>query len=399
MSRARAVAVACVVVLAGAAAGVAGCGGGSDGQETTTQTVARTTTRVDVIESQGTGGGARFDARAIYDREAQGVVTVISVFRSSGLSSLLGPDRSAGLGSGLVVSGTGEVATNAHVVTLGEGRDLERADQVFVQFRDRNQVPAKVLGVDPNADVALLKVDPDELDLRPLPLADPGTVEVGEPVAAIGSPYGERQSLSVGVVSAVDRSIQSLTGFAIGGAIQTDAAINHGNSGGPLLDGQGRVLGINSQIRSSSGEGTGVGFAVDSGTVRHSLEVLRDGGTVDYAYLGIATRSVYPQLAERFDLGTDAGAWVQGVTKGGPADEAGIRGSTSPATTFQAQRYRPGGDVIVAIGGHAVTEDADLGRILVAYRPGQKVPVHVRRDGDVRTVTVTLGKRPATTSP
>ena len=206
MTGARRVAVACVIVLAGAA-GAAGCGGGgSDGAETTTETVARTTTRVDVIESQGSGGGGRFDARAIYDREAQGVVTVISVFKSSGLSSLLGSDKSAGLGSGFVVSGEGEVATNAHVVTQGEGRDLERADQVFVQFRDRNQVPAKVVGVDPNADVALLKVDPDELDLRPLPLADPGTSRGGRAEWRRSAvPFGETNRSRWASISAIDR--------------------------------------------------------------------------------------------------------------------------------------------------------------------------------------------------
>jgi S1-C subfamily serine protease len=373
---------------------IAGCGGGSGGGAT--QTVTQRATHVDVIPG---AGDARFDARRIYDREAQGVVTVISVFSRDGLTSLFGGDKSAGLGSGFVVSDGGEVATNAHVVTQGEGRDLQRADHVYVQFRDRNQVPARIVGVDPNADVALLRVDPDGLDLRPLPLANPDSVQVGEPVAAIGSPYGERQSLSVGVVSAVDRSIESLTGFAIGGAIQTDAAINHGNSGGPLLDGHGRVLGINSQIRSATGEGTGVGFAVDSGTVRHSLQALRDDHTVDYAYLGVATRSVYPQLADHFDLGTDGGAWVQSVTSGGPAAKAGLHGGTRSPETFQAQRYRSGGDVIVALAGRKVTEDADLARILIGHQPGQRVRVALRRDGAPRTVTVRLGRRPATTSP
>ncbi|HET6583410.1 MAG TPA: trypsin-like peptidase domain-containing protein, partial [Nannocystaceae bacterium] len=157
-------------------AALAGCGGGSGGGGGATQTVTQTTTRVDVISG---AGAARFDARRIYDREAQGVVTVISVFSRDGLASLFGDDKSAGLGSGFVVSGEGEVVTNAHVVTQGEGRDLERADHVYVQFRDRNQVPAKILGVDPNADVALLRVDPEGLDLRPLPLASPDSVQVG----------------------------------------------------------------------------------------------------------------------------------------------------------------------------------------------------------------------------
>ncbi len=396
-------------VLVALALVAAGCGGG-DGREgagtgtgatTTPQPAAQTApTRTDVITPSGGEAPGRFDARAIYDREAQGVVTVISVFDRKGLESLLGgDDEQAGLGSGFVVSDDGEIATNAHVVTTGDGDDIERADKVFVQFRDRNQVRARIVGVDPNADVALLRVEPDGLDLRPLPLASPDSVEVGEPVAAIGSPYGERQSLSVGVVSAVNRSIESLTGFAIGDAIQTDAAINHGNSGGPLLDAQGRVLGINSQIRSRSGEGTGVGFAVDAGTVRHSLDELRVDGTVEYAYLGVSTRTVYPQLAERFDLGTDAGAWVQDVTDDGPARDAGLRGSSGEAEGFQAQRYRLGGDVIVGLAGRRVVENTDLGRILADHRPGQTVEVRVLRDGKERTVRVKLGKRPAATSP
>ena len=148
-----------------------------------------------------------------------------------------------------MISGKGEIATNAHVVTSGEGADIRKASNVFVRFADGNQVAAEVKGFDPFADVALLKIDPAGLTLRPLPLGSTKDLHVGAPVAAIGSPFGEEQSLSVGVISALDRSIESLTGFDTIGAIQTDAAINHGNSGGPLLDGRGRVLGINAQIQ------------------------------------------------------------------------------------------------------------------------------------------------------
>ena len=161
-------------------------------------------------------------------------MTVVSLFGSESLSDL--GDSSGGVGSGFVLSGDGEIATNAHVVTTGEVPNLRKAHTVYVEFADGNQVEATVRGYDPEADVALLKVDPEGLTLRPLPLGDSGKVAVGTPVAAIGSPFSERQSLSVGVVSAVDRSISGLTAFQISGAIQTDAAINPGNSGGPLVD-------------------------------------------------------------------------------------------------------------------------------------------------------------------
>src|SRR5204862_2711148 len=150
-----------------------------------------------------------------------------------------------------------------------------------------------------NADVGLLKIDPGDLRLRPLSLGDSGRSAVGEPVAAIGSPFGEKQSLSTGIVSATNRQIKSLTGFDIGGAIQTDAAINRGNSGGPLLDADGHEIGINSQIESSSGSGSGVGFAVPVNAVKRSVDQLRTDGKVDYAFLGVSTQNVYPQLGQR----------------------------------------------------------------------------------------------------
>jgi 2-alkenal reductase len=378
---------------------LAACGGGSGGDTSSGPAAASTQTVVSTAAGAATPVQAAFDPQTIYQREGPGVVTVISVFAGGGgVAGLPGGDGGSSLGSGFVISEQdGEVATNAHVVTSGES--LQRAREVYVEFGDGNQVPAKIVGTDPNADVGLLKIDPTGLDLRALPFAQTKDVTVGEPVAAIGSPYGEPQSLSVGVISALDRSIQSLTGFAISGALQTDAAINHGNSGGPLLDAEGRVLGINSQIKSGTGEGTGVGFAVDADTVRHSLDGLRRDGKVDYAFLGVASQSVYPQLAEHFRLGIDHGAWVQSVTRGGPADQAGIRGGSGPPRTFQAQQYRTGGDVITAIDGQDVARDSDLGRLLAFHAPGEKVPVTVVRSGDEKTLTVTLGKRPPAAGP
>jgi S1-C subfamily serine protease len=262
-----------------------------------------------------------------------------------------------------------------------------------VHFGDGNQVDAKVVGFDPFSDVALIKVDPRGLTLHPLALGSTEAVAVGEPVAAIGSPFGEERSLSIGVISATDRSIQSLTGFETSGALQTDAAINSGNSGGPLLDGRGRVLGINSQIRTSSGEGSGVGFAVPVDVVRRSLDQLRRTGHARYAYLGVSTKQVYPQLDQRFDLGTDHGALVQQVVAGGPADHAGLRAGTE-ARRFQEEDWRIGGDTITRVDGRAVQRDSDVSLALLDRAPGDEIPLEVIRDGERRTLSVRLGNRP-----
>jgi len=347
------------------------------------------TTRVEVVKrltADGRPAGREgFDPAGIYARESPGIVTVLS----TGLPGT----KDAGLGSGFVLSAEGEVATNAHVVTAGEGPAIRQAKHVYVKFPDGNQVPADVRGFDPFADVALLKVDPAGLTLRPLPLGSTKDVTVGAPVAAIGSPFGEEQSLSVGVVSATQRSIQSLTGFATSGAIQTDAAINRGNSGGPLLAADGSVLGINSQIRTESGDGTGVGFAVGVDTVKRSLDQLRATGKARYAYLGISSSALFPQLVDQFHLGARRGAWVQTVTPGSPADQAGIRAGNQ-RKLFQDQPYETGGDVIVAVDGQAIRKDDDLPNALVDKAPGDRSRLTVVRGGRRQVVEVVLGDRP-----
>jgi 2-alkenal reductase len=292
-----------------------------------------------------------------------------------------------------VLNGKGEIATNAHVVSQGQGARLKRAREVYVEFADGNQVRAKILGEDPNADVALLRVDPGGLRLRPLPLGSSAKVQVGTAVAAIGSPFGERQSLSVGVVSAIDRSIESLTDFQISGAIQTDAAINPGNSGGPLVDEDGRVIGINQQIKTNSGGGEGVGFAVPVDLVKRSLGQLRETGKVAYAYLGVSSVPLYPQLVERFDLPVQKGAWVQEITPGGPAARAGLEGGDG-AARFQARAYRDGGDVVTKLGGVPVEDSNDLSTAVEHYKPGDVVTLKVWRDGKSRDLRVKLGQRP-----
>jgi S1-C subfamily serine protease len=370
---------------------LAGCGGGDDNDDGSASgdTGKSETTKVEVIENSGQEGG--FDPKAIYEAEAPGVVTVLSLFEAGGLDSL--EQGGSGVGSGFVLNGEGEIVTNAHVVTTGEGEAVSRAREVYVEFADGNQVEAEIVGADPNADIALLKIDAKGLKLRPLPLGESSSVEVGEPVAAIGSPFGERQSLSVGVVSAIDRSIDSLTSFDIAGAIQTDAAINPGNSGGPLVDGEGRVIGINQQIKSTSGGGEGVGFAVPVDAVKRSIDKLRDGGEARYAYLGVSSVELYPQLVDRFELDVEKGAWVQDVNPGGPAEEAGVQGGSSEVT-FQARPFRPGGDVITKVDGKPVEDSAQLAELISAYEPGDEVPLEVHRDGKTEEIEVKLGERP-----
>ena len=370
----------------------AGCDSGDDEAQRTTREV--TTTRVEVVEGVGKGGD--FDPAEIYDQLSPGVVTIISIFE--GGASLLEDEGEGGQGSGFVLDDKGYIVTNAHVVTTEgglEGAGAERAKQVFVEFSDGNRVSAEIVGHDPNADVALLKVDPEGLRLTPLELGNPDAIAVGEPVAAIGSPFGERQSLSIGVVSAIDRNIESLTRFQIGNAIQTDAAINPGNSGGPLLDADGRVIGINAQIRSRSGGGEGVGFAIPVDAVRRSVRELRDKGRVDYGYLGVSTLVLWPQLAERLDLDVRGGALVQEVEPGSPAEDAGIEAGDDEIT-FQGQPdIATGGDVIVAVGGRRLTRREDLADVIGSMRTGDKVKLEIVRDGEHRTIRVTLGHRPA----
>jgi S1-C subfamily serine protease len=388
MTRAALALLAALAALVGAA----GCGfGGDDDGDGDGSARTTTTTRVEVIDGLG-GDGDGFDPQAIYKEAAPGVVTVISLFGGDSLEDL--DDTSGGVGSGFVLNGEGEIATNAHVVTTGKVPDLREARTVYVEFADGNQVEADVKGYDPESDVALLHVDPKGLTLRPLPLGSSEKVQVGTPVAAIGSPFSERQSLSVGVVSAVDRSISGLTAFQIAGAIQTDAAINPGNSGGPLVDPDGKVIGINQQIKTNTGGGEGVGFAVPVDVAKRSLEQLRSDGKVSYAYLGVETVSIYPQLRERFDLPVGKGAWVQDVVDDGPADDAGVRGGADRETVFQVRSYHSGGDVITSIDGRPVDDPDDLSRAVALLDPGETVALEAWRDGEHREVRIKLGSRP-----
>ena len=375
-----------------AALTLVGCGGdgGSSDDQSGSSTVERT--RVQVVEGLG-DGDVGFNPTAIDSSLSPGVVTITSLFSDSqSLQDILG-GGGAGQGSGFVISGDGYIATNAHVVTNGTGTKLKKAKQVFVGFSDGNQVSAKIVGYDPNADVGVVKVDPKGLDLVPLALGHTDAVRVGEPVAAIGSPFGEQGSLSIGVVSAKNRTIEALTDFSISDAIQTDAAINRGNSGGPLLDAHGRVVGINSQIRSSGGGSVGVGFAISVDNVRRSIQQIRANGKASYAYIGISSQTLYPQLAQKLDVPVDEGALIADVVKDGPADKAGIKGG-GKEVRFQATLVKLGGDVITKVNNRRVTRENDFSEQITRFKPGDTITLVLYRGKEQRTAHVTLGERP-----
>ncbi len=385
--------VIAAALAAAAAAALIACGD-DDGDSSESSSEEGTTTEQVTVES-GNGG---FNPAQVYERAAPGVVTVLSIF-DSGASALGG--GGAGQGSGFVISDEGEILTNAHVIASGGqgngGGQLKPARQVFVEFSDRNRVEADVLGFDPDADVALIKIDPGDLvgldDLATLEISDRDEYAVGEHVAAIGSPFGEEQSLSTGIVSATDRSIQSLSDFSIDNAIQTDASINPGNSGGPLLDAEGRVIGINQQIETASGTNSGVGFAIPASAIRFSLDQLREDGDVDYAYLGVTTQGLWPQLADELGVDVARGALISRVVEDGPADDAGLEGSDDQRT-FQGAPIEIGGDVIVAVDGQELEAESDLAELISRRRPGQTVTLEILRDGDREEVEVELEPRP-----
>ncbi|HEY0317032.1 MAG TPA: trypsin-like peptidase domain-containing protein [Solirubrobacterales bacterium] len=379
----RARAVALLLCLGLLASGLlAGCGSGGDGSGSTTEpTTATSETKPKVIIEAASAG---FNAAQVYREASPGVVTIRSVFSGG---------NGAAEGSGFVLNAEGQIVTNAHVVTDESSGSRQPAKEVFVEFPDRNVVDAEIVGFDPFADVALLKVDPSGFKLHPLELGNDQDLQVGQPVAAIGSPFGEQQSLSVGVISATDRSVRSLTQFQIEGAIQTDASINPGNSGGPLLDAGARVVGINQQIETSSGANDGVGFAVPISAIKRSVAQLEEGGNAEYAYIGVSSQALYPQLAAKLGLDTTFGGLLAKVVPGGPAEKAGLKGGDE-SIRFQAGEYSTGGDVILQIDGKDVVQPDDLARFVSAYKPGEKVTLTILHDNERKRVEVTLGKRP-----
>jgi S1-C subfamily serine protease len=336
--------------------------------------------------------GNSFDAEAIYARRSAGVVTLLSVYGDDP-----GTDAKS-QGSGFVVSPEGYVLTSSHVITTaGDGAVAKPADHVYVEFQDHDRVEAKIVGWDVFDDVGLVRVSPSAHALKPVPLGNSAAVTVGEPVAVIGSPFGNENSLAAGVVSATRRSVDSLTSdFNLVDAIQTDAPINHGNSGGPLFDARGRVIGINAQIRSTSGNGEGVGFAVPINSAKRSMEQLIADRSVSYAFVGVETEDLTPSLARRFHYPVDHGAVVTRVVKGSPAEKAGLRGGTDSENVLGIDFVR-GGDLVVAINGHPVTSSEDIVRIVTStLLPGQVARFTVRRGDSTVQVPVRLGERSET---
>jgi len=396
MRRAALVPVALLAAAVGAATALAvtlafGLAGGR------TETVvlpAATTAGVPAPASAALAARAGvFDAASIYARRSPGVVTIFAYFGKAGSAG-----AQAAQGSGFIVDRNGTILTNSHVITnAGEGRPVAAAERLYVEFSDHDRVPARVVGWDVYDDVGVIRVDPKAHALAPVPLGDSARVAVGEPVAAIGSPFGNENSLAVGVVSAVRRSISSLTSdYQLIDAIQTDAPINHGNSGGPLFDARGAVIGINAQIRTeTSGATDGVGFAVPIDSARRSMRQLLERGRVAYAYVGITSEDLTPTLARHFGYAVLRGAVVDSVRAGGPGAQAGIRGGTSDVQVNDTPFTR-GGDVIVAIDGQPVRSADDVVRI-VSERllPGQTVLFTVQRGSRRLKLPVTLTERPS----
>jgi len=331
------------------------------------------------------GGVAGERVNDIYSRLRDSVVFIQARVRGPGESPFGLPGQGGvATGSGFLYDERGRLVTNAHVV--------EDAQEVVIEAR-QGGIPARVIGVDLSTDLAVLQVDPERLDAEPIPLADSDAARVGDPVLAIGSPLGLEDTATTGIVSAVQRQIPAPDGFAIEDAIQSDAAINPGNSGGPLLNDQGQVLGVNSQIASAGGAGTGfigIGFSVPSNTVEQVVPQLIAHGEISRPYLGVATRDVNAAISRQLGLGADRGALVVSVNPGSPADRAGLRGTTGGPLGAVGR----GGDVIVGLGGLEITGAQDLSKAVAETGVGETVTLRFVRGGQRITRRVRIADRP-----
>jgi putative serine protease PepD len=363
--RGLALLLAVTAVLGGSAgAGIVLLTGAGDGATTTTTITQSPTTAAASDSSSPTG----VNASALYANTAPGVVDITSrgVTGSSQGNSPFGapqPQASTATGTGFVIDSKGHIVTAAHVV--------DGASSVTVSFQDGTTRKATVLGKDNATDVAVLSVDPSGLTLHPLALGSSASLNVGDPVATIGDPFTYQRSMSTGIVSGLDRTISAPNGFTVAHAIQTDASLNPGNSGGPVLDASGKVIGIADQIATngSSDTSSGVGFAVPIDLVKSELSSLEAGKSVSHAYLGVSTAT---------PSSTTAGALVQSATSGGPAADAGLRS----------------GDVITKLGPTTIKGPNDLVAAITTHKPGDKVTVTVQRGSATTNLTVTLGTQP-----
>ena len=332
-------------------------------------------------------GDEGLTVQEVYERDGPGVVFIQADIGSESASPFGLPDDGSGIatGSGFVLDKDGYILTNAHVV--------DGAKEAGVRFTEESSlVEAEIVGTDLSSDLAVLKIDPDDAPkLTPLKLGDSTELRVGDPVIAIGNPFGYDRTVTTGIVSALQRQISAPNNFQIDNVIQTDASINPGNSGGPLIDARGEVVGINSQIATGGANGSvGIGFAVPVSTAKQIVPQLKDDGEVERAYLGVTTTSVTEQLAEDLNLPVDAGALIQEVVDGAPADEAGLRAGR----TEIAQGIRVGGDIIVKVDGQAISRNSDVADAILDNKPGDEVEIEYFRGDDRKTATVELGERP-----
>jgi S1-C subfamily serine protease len=382
-------AVVAVVGLIAIATGLVKSDGGST--TTITQPLAAP------VAAKSDSSGETNPVNQIYKADGDGVAFIesqIPASESSTVNPFGVPEEGSGggtaTGSGFVIDDEGHVLTNNHVI--------EGADNIEVKLGDSDtEYKAEVVGADPASDLALLKVNAPAKELHPLTLGDSSKMEVGDPVVAIGNPFGLDRTVTSGIVSALQRQIQAPNGFSIDNVIQTDAAINPGNSGGPLINAEGEVIGINSQIETggSGSEGNvGIGFAIPINTAKAEIEELENNGEVEHAYLGIEGGSITPQLAKALNLPVEEGAIVQSVVKGGPADKAGIEGGNTSATIDGAE-VTLGGDIIVKIDGKKIAGMDEVIEFVNKAKPGESAELTILRSGQEKKAEVTLGKRPA----
>ena len=334
-----------------------------------------------------------FDPVAIYRERSPGVVTIYAAFDESE------DTQGVAQGSGFVVSSEGFILTNSHVITTaGLSADpavVTPAERVFVEFESGERVPARIVGWDVFIDVAVLAIDVPNGGLMPLPLGVSRDVRVGEPVAAIGSPFGRSGSLIVGVVSATGRSVASLTSdYDLADAIQIDAAINRGNSGGPLFNENGDVIGINAQIRSESGVAEGVGFAIPIDSALRSMEQLVESGSVAYPWIGTCTATLVPGVATELGYSVGRGALITAVFSGTPAEAAGLQEGAGDQRV-DGILYTIGSDVVIAVDAVKVVSADALIRELAQHRPGDTVTLEVWRGEEKILLELTIGQRPA----
>jgi len=333
----------------------------------------------------------------IYQRDGDGVAFIESEMPASEAApspfSPFGepqpePESGTATGSGFVIDDEGHLLTNNHVV--------EGAERIQVKLGDSETTyEAELVGSDPSMDLALLDVQAPQEQLHPLPLGRSAAMEVGDPVVAIGNPFGLDRTVTSGIVSALQRQIEAPDGFSITDVIQTDAAINPGNSGGPLINAAGEVIGINSQIATGGGGGgnVGIGFAIPIDTVRAELDQLKNEGEVDHAYLGISGATIDEDLAKAVNLPVDEGVLVQEVVPDGPADKAGVQGGRT-AATIEGAEAKLGGDIITEVDGERVASMDEIVEIINEAEPGDELDLTLRRGNETKTVTVTLADRP-----